>query len=604
MIHFYLSQCRHLTSLLPTTRAPAKISLTFCLDQPQVRSLSNHHSFAQIDSNWLRLDSNLSEEGYSREEISALKREFSTRVMDLNQPVTEHMKKLYKKTFPPSADSEIKEIRSDLKKQLKLLFFKVATSPSEGDETMVADFELKFINQLKMLSALGKTDDLIWYIFQKNRSETSQESRNRFVRHLVSETWERCKSGQPAAFTMIPLLIKEKIVDSGWNAERWVDRFSSLGVEEVRNDLSNSLVYSYSSNNPSLCPTSGEERLKKLRELALDGHSLSQEQYGHYLLDDSVGGLFGIKNQIKREERLSEFQTLIDCEKGIENQCVTRFYKFNGSYVLNAQLTVEERIGALEKRAKKGDRHSFSALLEAYKNNYVYQFSHSLWTCLNLTKEERWDRIGEMRVIDPLRWNYHLQLDYLKGYIEPQTCTQPTITIPLSIEERYGWILENAFANLSTDEAAVKLLRYQLQDNELPEYKSFKDRWFGLFKLGLKGSHFANDEIRTLIEWYNHGATDLPFEKMEIFEILTSLALAGCQHAQYAVVKTLLQPAWWTRPNGVAGLELDPSKYEQLLREIAWSCKHQNLSMDIIHLYFPHNKTLLENLIKLRDAIQ
>ncbi|MFI5342669.1 MAG: hypothetical protein ACHQUC_00440 [Chlamydiales bacterium] len=609
MINSTSFYCRQLIKFLPAIQGSSELNqltpsaLRSCFNPPQARSSStlclSAHSFKPLDLNWGFFDANLRKEGRSSQEISTLKEEFSSQVMDPNQPVSDRMKELYKKIFPKDSGSQIELIKKELHDQLKSLFSKISTNPSDDDETFLADFELEFVNQLKMMSALGKTDYLMWYLFQKTRL-SSAEGRRSFAQALLSDSWARCRTGQPAVFAMMPLLLHERVIDS--EAQGLVSRFSTLGVEEVRDDLSKSLVYGSTAYNPTMRSVPQDLRLERLRDLALAGHPLSQNQYAGYLFHNDVGGIFG-RAQFDIKERLSEFKILIDRETET-NDYVTRFYAFNGSEHLDAQLSVEERISKLEMRANKGDKQAFTFLLNAYKNNFLYRFSPSRSTALNLTEQERWEKIWAMRSIDPMRWNCHLQLDYLKGFIEPEF-GRPCIEIPLSIEERYAWILENAFTDLSTDQAAVQLLRHQLKDEDkMPRFETFKDRLKGLFTLALKGSSQANEEICILIEWHNHG-TDLPFEKSELFEMLTSLALAGHETAQWGVVKTILQTYWRLRCNGVAGLSLDPADYAHVLREIAWSSRNQNLSLEIIKLYFnTRSQSALENLIKLRDALR
>lgn len=631
MISSLSSYFQRLTTLLPAMRRGTTSTLSCYFDQPQTSSsLStlSTHSFKQldidrgavvqtrklsrstkpqvvtadsaesIDSDWLFFDTNLREEGFSNSAIAVLKEEFSAQMIDLNRPMSPQMREMYKKIFPRKLDLLLMNIERELSNELKSMFFKITTTPSKEDERIVADFESRYVNQIKMLGALGKADYLKWYIFQKNRQNVVEEQRKSFVQHLLSDTWERCRRGYPAGFSALPLLMEERVI--GPDGEGMVDRLSSLGVEKVRDELATALVYGSHSHKPLISSKSLNRRLEMLRDLALEGHPPSQDLYGCYLLENHVGDFFGEKT-LDRERRLSEFKTLIDRESGL-NHYTTCFYAFNGSRQLDAQLPIEERISQLETRAHKNDTYAFSILLKAYKNNYLYQFSHSHpGICLNLTEQQRWEKICALRPINFELWNWHLQFDYLSGSIQPEVHGR-LIEIPLSLEERHAWILENAFANLSTDRAAVKLLQ-EAKDGELSQYQTFKERFLALFKLGLKGSVVANEEICRLIEWYNHGA-DLPFEKIEIFEMLISLALTGCEDAQWGVAKTILQTSWRLHVNGVEGLNLDLAKYMHVLREIAWLCPNENLSLDIIKHCYAQSQPELETLIQLRDALR
>lgn len=573
---------------------------TSCFDQPQVRSSS---MLSRIDPDWVSFDSNLQEEGFSSDKITSFKEEFSNQVMDLDQPLSSRMKELYRKILPKNGDSQIELIRNRLNDTLKSLFFKILNNPLDDDGAFLADFESEFVNQLKTMSALGKTEYLKRYIFLKAKSSSIEEHRS-FAQNLLSSSWEKCKKGKPAVFNMAPILLHEQVMDSDI-VQRLIERFAALGVEEVRDDFASSLTRgSPTSYNPTTCPASIDRRLELLRDMAFDGHLPSQRNYAIFLLHNTLHStvISNVgKDQFDKGKRLSEFKKLVDCETKI-NSWVTRFYAFNGSEYLDAQLSVEERLNKLEMRANTGDKYAFSLLYNAYKNNFLYSISPRI-LCLNLTNQERWEKICAMSAIDLKAWNHHLQFDYLKGYIESAE-NEPSIVIPLSKEERYAWILENAFDDLSTEQAAAQLLRYQLQDeDQVPHFKTFKERLNGLFRLALKGSSKASEEIRRLLSQYNHDEIDLPCEKIEFFEMLTSLALAGDPIAQGQVVAILLQPRWGSLPNKLRGLNLDPTDYDSVLRELAWSSR-DSLSMEIIRLYFNHQRQAdLENLLILCNAL-
>ncbi|MCI0382804.1 MAG: hypothetical protein L0207_07160 [Chlamydiae bacterium] len=178
---------------------------------------------------------------------------------------------------------------------------------------------------------------------------------------------------------------------------------AKFGIVEAGHCLTQVYLYGTILNSEKLT-LSVEERIQGLIELAEQGFFSAQKTLGKIYYTNRLG-----KNEecdFFEEERKNGLNRLRELEKGQFNEFVTKAIWENGfgtpteNYPYN--LTKDERIAFLEKRAKKGDEMALEYLWEMVKTNTLgnknFSLSHAI--SLGLTNEQRLAKIQEIRKIN------------------------------------------------------------------------------------------------------------------------------------------------------------------------------------------------------------
>lgn len=525
--------------------------------------------------NWGSLNENWTNDGLGKRLIKKRKSEFLKRAMDLNRPIDPWMKDLYLKTIPTNRVEKIEEIEESLYEDLSHLFQKAWSHTLVPKE--LSDYETNLESKLDEVSRLGIPETTYWHVYH-TADFKNDESWNRFAMDLIKNTWARCLKGDPSSFERMAMLLNKSEVagtNLGWETPlndvslsiKVLGRLSDLGVQHAQYALSS--VYQWNKTGRFLLKLSTEQRLKGLQDLALKGHAYSQREFGHTLHSLWLG--IDRNLDVSREYREKGFKELIKNEVGF-NPSVTGYYLINGSHNLNAKMPLPERIKILEKRAKDGDKKALEGLIRGYQYNHFWYLG--VEDPLKLSDKQRWKKLLKLQKINKAFWNECMADAYLKGFCGSE---EDPLKIPISEEDRHKWILDNAFKDFSTEEAACKLLSNRLRGRAK------------LLELALEGSDKAT--ISFVIGYrHNRGKYGASIETLK------KLTMEGSSFAGRKLIKRLFPDPKNQKP-------IKSTVSNEDLRDIAWDGDKYFTIMIIKKMQTGQHRKVLERIVALRESL-
>ena len=439
------------------------------------------------DPKWGALITNMQEEGFNSAQIEEAKKSLSA-VINRTTSVTAETQAIYAKVMPKNRKEIVKKIKEELLTYTEQKINEILAGASNNfQESFIEDALLK-------MEQLGKPDAINWYFY--HIYSTHSESKTK-VEKMVSDLFRDFASGAPTSLPLVSAILSRRYIGHVKLAHVWpvsdislsfqiLQRLADLGVSHARGRLG--WAYDWNKIGEENLGLSMENRLEGVRKLALAGHAMSQYYLGYACFHKKLGhdSIHFMDEGVRR----GWIQELWNHEVP-HNYYLTSIVGHNRIGDLPYGLSVKQRFNILLNRAKNGDVDAFNVLFKAYKNNQIDENDPSL----NLTQEERKNKIEELKTVNPGLYNtcmapayrdnllgdfeFHFsdaeRLKWLEEYNHSQLIDayaqnrlipvngKASIALNMSLERRIAKLVE--LANKGFQSAQLILLQYYRYDS-------------------------------------------------------------------------------------------------------------------------------------------
>jgi len=524
--------------------------------------------------------------------------DFKHALHNTHEPISDWMRQYYLNCFPLNRNELIKMYRET-----------IDSTVNHSIEQCLNDdngFDVMNLNATR-----AKVEDLIneicyldnMYVIMEYYRNLEDQYKSDYVERMYLKFSTLFQLGTPRSLPFMALFLNGQLCSDILNFNScytkdyrifWLHRLSELGVETAQHILTE-FYLNYESTEwmkktRRTLNCSIDERYEGLRKLFLLGNKNAQNEYAMSLFYESTLHGKSIKTR---------FHELIQKEKKF-CQYVTLYYARNGTQYHNDGFTLQFRLSILEKRAVEGDNIAHDELITAYLKNILHK------TALNINEGERWMKLLNLREINPFQWNRSMRTVYIK---ECYPGVKNLMDIPLSKEERFEYIFNQAMDNGSTSSMAETLLDV---GNESVLNLPVKEKFEILYKITNQPTQCNGIGLANCLLYNGYYTYELPptckVEKLNLstearIDMLTELIKKNFWLI-HGMIRDLIQNVL---PNVSKELKKEIKELrkavdiKQLGALVLLHCKNPNIYNPIIQQLFHHKQFFLMQLMSMKE---
>ncbi len=489
----------------------------------------------RIDPAWGFLDQNLARGDFSKEQIENIKVNFSKCFLD-GKPIDGWMREAYQQILPPKTKRKelINSINLDLKERVEKIFMTCWNGELTHSQQIMAELEVEFRQQARNLVALGKSEAIGDFLYCMH-DKTHQS----LVDNIYQQVWTGYQKGQPGYFSLMALALrcrkfygfsltdKEPINDVEQSL-RLLHRLADLRVKEALHALAWIYAHNYIGEGKTKIELkfTVNQRFNMLQWLATHNDHRCQQVLANAIYFGKIGW-----NDIELSpaKRNNYFQEITVRNNG-SNSYLSNYYEENGGHKFSAGLNLATCLAKLEALARDGNGEAYDTLIRAYLYNQIGTLNKR---SLEMKAEARWQKLGQLKEIDIGRWARMMTYTYFHGHLNQG---ESKWNIPLSLQERYQWLIDNAkydlyqLYNLFVTNDYSKLA-------EKEQLRSKKGQLRFLYNLALSDPKLAEIAKSALALMYTSyarkGKSVVDLSEEEKLVMVEKLAFTGYDEAQW-----------------------------------------------------------------------